>query len=276
MLNERVNVFNARVTRNKWRTCMSDRSSHDELRAAWLAAYNRPFVGWDFSSFAGRRVTIRPVETWDYVDAIRAAIQISRSMLDMDTGGGEFLASLPVRPPRTYATEGYAPNAPVARQRLEPLGVEVHEVTDVARLPFADGAFDLVTNRHGAYAPHELRRVLVPNGCFITQQVGSQTNRMLHDLLGDTTPAGTWDLATAVRGLETAGFQILEQREEFPVTRYFDVGAIVYYLKAIPWEIPDFSVEKYFDKLVAIHHRIQTEGYVDIRFHQFFVMARRV
>ncbi len=36
----------------------------------------------------------------------------------------------------------------------------------------------------------------------------------------------------------------------------YDVGAIVYYLKAVPWEIPDFSVEKYFDKLQEIHKLI--------------------
>ncbi len=27
--------------------------------------------------------------------------------------------------------------------------------------------------------------------------------------------------------------------------RFFDIVAIVYYLKAIPWQIPDFSVEQY-------------------------------
>jgi len=52
-------------------------------------------------------------------------------------------------------------------------------------------------------------------------------------------------------------------------------GAIVYYLKAIPWEAPGFSVEKYFDKLVAIHHLIQREGYVDVPFHMFFIIARK-
>jgi hypothetical protein len=33
---------------------------------------------------------------------------------------------------------------------------------------------------------------------------------------------------------------VLEQKEEFPVSRFFDIGAIVYYLMAIPWQIPDF------------------------------------
>jgi len=251
-------------------------SSHDNLRAVWTAEYNQPFAGWDFSYLAKRRVMLRTQDSWDYTGSVVAAISHAHSLLDMDTGGGEFLAALPRCPPWTRATEGYGPNVPVARQRLAPLGVEVIEVHDVTRLPFADGQFDVVTNRHGAYEPHEVRRVLAIDGIFITQQVGSQTNRRLHELLDDATHAGDGSLAVAVRDLETAGFRITEQREVFPITRFYDVGAIVYYLKAVSWEIPDFSVDRYFDKLVEIHTLIQSDGYVDVPFHQFFVRAQRV
>jgi hypothetical protein len=82
-----------------------------------------------------------------------------------------------------------------------------------------------------------------------------------------------WNLAAAVEGLAAGGFQIIEQREELFTTRYLDVGALVYYLKAVSWEIPDFSVDRYFDKLLEIHALILAEGYVDIPFHQFFIRA---
>ena len=254
---------------------MSTLPAPDQLRAYLQAEYNRPFEGWNFSYLAGRRVTIRPSDTWDYTAAITAAIRNATSMLDMDTGGGEFLAALPARAPKTCASEGYAPNVTIARRRLAPLGIEVVAVADASALPFAGEQFDLVTNRHGAYAPRELRRVIEPGGLFITQQIGSQTNRVLHELLGDLTPAGAWGLARAARELEAVGFQVLEQGEEFPITRYFDVGAIVYYLKAVAWEIPDFTVDRYFDKLVEIHRRIQAEGHLDVNLHQFFIKARR-
>lgn len=250
-------------------------STHDDLRGLWTAEYNQPFSGWDFSYLDKRRVMRGTRDNWNYTQHVVTAISHARSLLDMDTGGGEFLASLPQRPPRTYATEGYGPNLAVARQRLWPLSVEVVEVHDVTRLPFADGQFDLITNRHGAYEAREVWRVLASNGLFITQQVGSQTNRRLHELLGDETSAGHWSLAVAVRDLEAACFRIIEQRAAFPVTRYYDVGAIVYYLKAVPWEIPDFSVDLYFDKLVEIHALIQSAGYVDVPFHQFFIRAQR-
>jgi len=251
-------------------------STHDDLRAVWTAEYNQPFAGWDFSYLTKRRVMLGTRNAWNYTQSVGAAISHARSLLDMDTGGGEFLASLPQRPPQTYATEGYGPNVPVARRRLAPLGVEVVEAHDVTRLPFADGQFDVVTNRHGAYEPREVRRVLAADGLFITQQVGSQTNRRLHELLDDKTPVGHWSLAVAVRDLEAASFRIIEQREAFPVTCFYDVGAIVYYLKAVSWEIPDFSVDLYFDKLAEIHTLIQSDGYVDVSFHEFFVKAREV
>jgi len=251
-------------------------STHDDLRAVWTAEYNQPFAGWDFSYLAKRRVMLRTRNAWNYTRSVVAAIGHARSLLDMDTGGGEFLAALPQRPLWTRATEGYGPNVLVARERLTPLGVEVVEVQGVAHLPFADGQFDVVTNRHGAYEPHEVRRVLATDGLFITQQVGSQTNRRLHELLGDATRANDWGLDAAVRDMEAAGFRIIEQREAFPVTCFYDVGAIVYYLKAVSWEIPDFSVDLYFDKLAEIHTLIQSDGYVDVSFHEFFVKAREV
>ena len=43
-----------------------------------------------------------------------------------------------------------------------------------------------------------------------------------------------WTLEYAVKELEAAGWKIVEQREDFPVTRFFDVGAVVFFLKAIP------------------------------------------
>src|SRR6266571_2686158 len=53
--------------------------------------------------------------------------------------------------------------------------------------------------------------------------------------------------------MREVGWHIVEQKEHFFITRFYDTGALVYYLKAIPWEVPDFSIDKYFDKLVAIH-----------------------
>jgi hypothetical protein len=37
---------------------------------------------------------------------------------------------------------------------------------------------------------------------------------------------------------------------------FYDVGAIVYYLKAVPWSVEGFSVETHLDKLLALQARL--------------------
>lgn len=195
-------------------------------------------------------------------------------MLDMGTGGGEYLSWLRPLPPFTCATEGYEPNVPIARQRLEPLGVKVYELPDPEHLPFGDNQFDLVINRHEYYSPQEVLRVMKPEGQFITQQVGGSNGSDLNELLGvEKYPYAHWTLDYAVKELEAVGCHVVGQREDHPIMRFFDVGAIVYYLQAVPWQVPDFSVEKYFDKLVEIHNTIEAQNYIDFHMHRFLIVA---
>lgn len=56
--------------------------------------------------------------------------------------------------------------------------------------------------------------------------------------------------------------------------RFYDIGAVIYYLKAIPWQIPDFSVEKYKHPLQQMHEHIQCKGYIDFIQHRFLIEAR--
>ena len=53
------------------------------------------------------------------------------------------------------------------------------------------------------------------------------------------------------------------------------MGAIVYYLTAIPWIVPDFDVETYIDSLVKLHEMVRQHGYVDVDSSRFFVAARK-
>lgn len=93
-------------------------------------------------------------------------------MLDQDTGGGELLSTLIPFPPHTWATESYAPNIPVAKDHLEPLGVQVISDYSDSSIPLPDAGLDLVLNRHSSYSEEELLRLLKPGGIFLTEQVG--------------------------------------------------------------------------------------------------------
>ena len=249
-------------------------------------AARQPFTGWDFSYLRGRMLEDRP--TWDYAEQARRRFPGATAMLDLGTGGGEVLAGLAPLPPRTVATEGYAPNLTVARHRLAPLGVAVVEIegapnnleiapgAGIGSQPFPDQSFSLVINRHESYYPVEVSRILTPGGVFLTQQVGGTHFQALNRLLGASDPAlAAWNLAFASDQLVTAGFQIVDQREEFLETEFLDIGAVVYYLKAIPWQIPDFTVDAYRDHLVALHTRIEAEGSLRIPGHLFYLEAIR-
>ncbi len=243
------------------------------LRGRLIEAEQAPFKGWDFSYLDGRMVE-DPLP-WSYEALVREALPQAGALLDMDTGGGEKLATWVPLPPYTAATEGYGPNVPIARARLEPLGIGVHEVDSRGPLPFAAATFDLITNRHGAYSPPEIARILRPGGRLLTQQVGSTNLRALNERLGAPTDMSDWTLERARRELQEAGLVIIRAEESFPVARFLNVEAIVYLLKAVSWQVPDFCVDRYFDRLSALEADIQTRGSVDVLTHRFLVVGQK-
>lgn len=244
----------------------------------FLADAEQPFAGWDFAYLnESGRMASEPLP-WSYASAALPRLRRATSALDMGTGGGELLALLRPFPPRMAATEGYAPNLPIARSRLETLGVAVYAVGEDDRLPFADAAsFDPVLNRHESYAQDEVARVLCPGGTFITQQVGVDDNVRLNELLGVPldVPWKEWRLVTARAQLEAAGMRVSGAREAFPITRFYDIGAVIYYLKAVHWQVPDFSVERHRNALRHIHDLIEHDGFIEVSSHRFFLIAGR-
>lgn len=130
-----------------------------------------PVEGWDFSWFEGRASEERP--SWGYARGMGERLARASAALDVQTGGGEVLASAPTLPPLTAATEGWPPNVAKATALLHPRGAVVVASPEDAPLPFADGAFDLVTSRHPVTTHwSEIARVLRPGGTYFSQQVG--------------------------------------------------------------------------------------------------------
>jgi SAM-dependent methyltransferase len=232
----------------------------------------QPFSGWDFSWLDGRRIV--GATSWDYAVMARREISAATSMLDLGTGGGEVLATLAPFPRRSAATESYPPNVPIARQRLASLGVDVIQTSEDGRLPFAAESFDLVLDRHEAFDAMEVARVLRTSGVFLTQQVGGDHFAELHDALGaEPYPYRGFDLAKCKAPVDAAGLKIVFASEERPRDEFLDVGAVVYYLRATPWQIPDFSVERYRDRLMELHKKIAREGSLRVRSHKFIIRA---
>ena len=232
--------------------------------------------GWDFSHIAGR-YTEQSDLPWDYRRIIGTYLTPDKMLLDIDTGGGEFLLSLHHPHPHTAATENYPPNVELCRETLLPLGIDFRPGDGKGPLPFEDGCFDLVINRHGDFNPQDIYRILKPGGIFITQQVGAENDRELVQLLCGDTPLPFPDqyLATASSGFRSAGFDILEAAEAFRPIRFYDVGALVWFARIISWEFPGFSVETNLHHLLNAQQQLETTGSIVGTIHRFLLVARK-
>ena len=93
--------------------------------------------GWDFSHIEGRYMEEDDLP-WDYREEILRYLKPEMRILDIDTGGGEFLLSLNHPYENTAATENYPPNVDLCRETLLPLGVDFRAADGKGILPFED------------------------------------------------------------------------------------------------------------------------------------------
>ncbi|MEU6162171.1 class I SAM-dependent methyltransferase [Streptomyces sp. NPDC047130] len=249
-----------------------------------------PTDGWDFSWFEGRATEQRP--SWGYARLLGDRMARSRAALDVQTGGGEVLATVHRAPPLLAATEAWPPNVAIARRTLAPLGGKVVQVGEGDGLPFRDGAFDLVVSRHPVVTRwDEVRRVLRPGGVYLSQQVGAATVRELAEFLREgrpedrpTGPAGPADpLATrsgstplaTVAAAEAAGLEVTGLRQEALRMEFHDIAAVVHFLRKVIWIVPGFTVEEYRDRLAVLHRFMERHGPFVAHSQRHLIEARR-
>lgn len=250
----------------------------NEQLALWHAEEQAARIhGWDFSHIDGRYSEEDDLP-WDYRTVIEQYRRPDMALLDMDTGGGEFLLSLNHPNENTAATEGYPPNIELCKNTLSPLGINFRPADAGKHLPFEDGRFDLVLNRHGDFNVPEISRVLKPGGLFITQQVGAENDRELVELLlphETALPFPEQYLSIAEDKFHSAGFEILTAQECFRPIRFYDVGALVWFARIIEWEFPGFSVDSCLDGLNRAQALLETTGCIEGRIHRFLLAARK-
>src|SRR5665648_384388 len=81
---------------------------YKKLKEYWLSEEKKSFQGWDFS-YIEKRETHEPLP-WDYDKFVRQYLNSNSILLDMGTGGGEYLLTLNHPYFKTFATEAYLPN----------------------------------------------------------------------------------------------------------------------------------------------------------------------
>ena len=248
-------------------------SDFDELvREAELA----PIEGWDFSWLDGRAIEARP--TWQYFDRVVERAATVASLLEVQAGVGSMIGSLPSRPSLAVATEGFPPSVALAGPRLRAQGVDLVVTSQVTPgLPFAAGSFELVISRH-PIEPWwvEIARVLEPGGMYFAQHVGPDSLRSLSELLMGPLPEESRrrpDLER--RAAEDAGLVVQTLEVERPRTVFFDVGAVVYFPRVVPWIVPGFAVPRYLEPLRKLHRKIQQDGSFETTASRMLVEATR-
>ena len=217
--------------------------------------------GWDFCWLDGRATEERP--SWGYQRLMSQRLATVSAALDIQTGGGEVLAGAATFPPTMAAVEPWPPNAALATKRLHPRGVVVVAIPNEPPLPFSGEAFDLVTSRHpNTVWWAEIARVLRPGGTYFAQHVGpASVSELIEYFIGPQPEA--WarrEPDTEAAQARAAGLQVVDMPMERLRQEYFDIGAVIYFLRKVIWAVPDFTVDRYREKLRELHERIVADG----------------
>ncbi|GLX99731.1 MULTISPECIES: methyltransferase type 11 [Actinoplanes] len=247
--------------------------SFDELVAEAAAA---DVTGWGFGWLDGRASEERP--PWAYARMIAERLAAADVALDLDTGGGEIIAEMPVLPRRMVVTEGWPPNADRARQVLGPRGVTVVQIGQGRPLPLADGTFGLVTSRHPIDPDWpEIVRVLRDGGTYLGQHVGAASAyTLIEEFLG---PLPRQNLARdadrEAAAARTAGLEVVDLRTARCRMVFHDIGAVVWILRKCVWWVPDFDIDRHHEHLVRLDRRIRADGGYESHSTRTLIEARK-
>src|SRR5436305_1262286 len=80
-------------------------------------------------------------------------------------------------------------------------------------------------------------------GRYFAQHVGPGTNRELTDfLMGPQPVSDARSAEKAVADASAHGLEVTDLRQESLRVEFFDIGAVVYFLRKVIWTVPNFTV----------------------------------
>ena len=207
-----------------------------------------------------------------------------QAALDLYTAGGEVLAGAGPFPPSMAATEPWPPNVAHSHQAaaIRSGAVVVDTSSQTTPLPFGDAAFDLVTSRHPSARLLGRDRPSAPTGRRLLRP--ARRSYLAADagraLCGTPSPpsasVGSSDPDTVREEITGSGLEIVDLRHEVIRMEFFDVGAVIYFLRKLTWVVPDFTVTGYHDKLLDLHQLIEAEGLFVTHSSRILVDARKM
>lgn len=120
--------------------------------------------------------------------------------------------------------------------------------------------------------------MLAPGGTYFAQHVGPASCFELVEYFLGPQPAEVRgarhpDLERAEA--ERAGLEIVDLRFERLRMEFYDIAAVVHFLRKVIWMVPDFTVEAYEPRLRALHEQIRRDGLFLTHSTRFLIEARK-
>jgi hypothetical protein len=93
--------------------------------------------------------------------------------------------------------------------------------------------------------------------------------------MGPQTPSRSRSTRWAADQAETAGLVVQDLRTAALEMRFYDIGAVIVFLRKVIWTVPGFTVERYRPQLAELHERIQAYGSFTAHSQRFLIEARK-
>jgi hypothetical protein len=135
-----------------------------------------------------------------------------------------------------------------------------------------------VTSRHPVRPDWaEIARVLEPGGRYFAQHVGpASAFELIEFFLGPLPKQRKGrDPHREAAEAEDAGLTVTALRTARCRLEFFDVGAVVWTLRKCVWWVPDFSVDRYRDRLRDLDALLRREGRFVAHSSRHLIEARR-
>src|SRR6266699_2276419 len=69
-----------------------------------------------------------------------------------------------------------------------------------------------------------------------------------------------WRAGRAADQAEAAGLVVQDLRTAALEMKFYDIAAVIVFLRKVIWTVPGFTIERYRPQLAELHHRLQAEG----------------
>jgi hypothetical protein len=94
-------------------------------------------------------------------------------------------------------------------------------------------------------------------------------------MMGPRKPSRSRSTRWAADQAEAAGLVVQDLRAAALEMRFYDIAAVVVFLRKVIWIVPGFTVDRYRPQLAELDRRIQADGSFTAHSQRFLIEARK-